>query len=126
MFFEESELTTLQSYYDIYYERNNYRRGIKKYGVNTKTHNYELIAPIDGFTHAGKAVFYLWELDIPKIHKAIYDNAPNGKIFCFFKDQINIIKKIFECYKINESITFNIQIKLISRFDVLAFLEENN
>ena len=122
-FFSESDLSSMQTFYEIYYTQNNYARGIKKFGVNTRKFGKEYVAPVDAFTHEGKAVFYMWELDIAKIHKAIYDNVRKGKIFCCFDDQVEIFTQIFRCYQSDKDTTYNIKIKSIDRKSVIDILK---
>lgn len=122
IFFDENEITVIESFYRQYCATNGYYKGITKYAVNTKKYDVASVVPVDDFTIDGKAIYYLWELDIVKLHKSIYENAPNGKIFCCFEDQEEIIKKVIDCYRVVENSKFNINIRSIPRELVLEML----
>lgn len=122
IFFDENEITPIDAFYRMYCATNGYFKGIVKFGVNTKKYDVASVVAVDDFTVDGKAIYYLWELDVAKIHKSIYENSQGGKIFCCFDDQKEILLKIIDCYRLTETSDFRIDIRTIPRELVLQML----
>lgn len=116
LFFEEAELATSSLYLKKYYEINSYKAIKKfKYGMNMHKVPLSRLSPTTTFTKEGNPIYYLWDLDILRIHKAIMDNSEKPKIFCFFEDQIDIITEIINCYRKNKNTKMNISTRIIKR-----------
>lgn len=122
IFFDDGEITPIDAFYRMYCATNGYFKGIVKFGVNTKKYDVASVVAVDDFTIDGIAIYYLWELDIVKIHKSIYENAQGGKIFCCFDDQKEILLKIIDCYRLTDTSDFGIDIRTIPRELVLKML----
>ena len=116
LFFEKNEIATTSLYLKKYYEANDYRVIKKfKYGMNMYKVPLIRISPTTTFTKDGNPIYYLWDLDILRIHKAIMDDSEKPKIFCFFKDQIDIITEIINCYRKDKNTKMHINTRIIER-----------
>lgn len=119
MFFNKEEISNNALYLNQYFNLNEYRVAKKiKYELNMSKVPLYKISPTTTFTKEGNPVYFVWDLDIMKIHKAIMDSSSKSKIFCFFDDQVEIISKIIDCYKQNKDSKMGIKTRIIPRKSV--------
>lgn len=124
LYIEDYSIDKTNIYLKNYYKENGYTGNNNKYGFYmNKVSPYD-VCPTHTFTSDGCPIYFLWDLDIIKIHKAIMDHSVKEKVFVIFEEQLEIFIRIINCYKFGEQM-LGITVEFIEMNDALKIIKYN-